>query len=70
MWGSMKDLNAWLQGGVGLSFPAWGQYLMTGWQVLIGLMGGVVLALTIYNKYLEVKQRRRDLAQANKTPSA
>lgn len=57
----MKDIG-WLYGGAGVTFPAWGNALTAGWQVAVALMGGIVLALTIYNKILELKQRRRDLA--------
>lgn len=57
----MKDLSAYTQGGVAVTFPAWGQLLTEGWQVFVGVLGAVVLCLTIYNKVLEAIQRRRDL---------
>ena len=49
-------------GGGGLSAPIWGAWLTSGWQVLIAVAGGALLILTIYNKVLEIRQRRRDLA--------
>jgi hypothetical protein len=58
----MKGFQGWTLGGAGVTFPAWGEALTTGWQGLVGVMGAVVLVLTIYNKILEAKQRRRDLA--------
>lgn len=57
----MKDISAYAQGGVAVTFPAWGQFLTSSWQVMVALMGAIVLGLTIYNKILEAKQRRRDL---------
>lgn len=57
----MKDVPAYTLGGLGLSFPAWAQFLEQGWTALIGFLGFAVLVLTIYNKILELRQRRRDL---------
>lgn len=48
-------------GGVALVFPFWADWFVAGWQVLIAIMGGIVLALTVYNKWLEIKKNRRDL---------
>ena len=58
----MKGLSGWFYGGAGVSSPLWLHSLTVGWQVAVSLMGGIVLALTIYNKILELKQRRRNLA--------
>ena len=48
-------------GGGGITSPFWSVWLTSGWQILIAVAGAVVLALTIYNKVLEIRQRRRDL---------
>ena len=47
-------------GGTGLAYPLWAGWI-TGYQTLIAIGGAVVIALTIYNKVLEIRQRRRDL---------
>lgn len=57
----MSDVAAWIKGLSGVTFPLWIQYLTVGWQVLIALMGGAVLGLTIYNKWLQNKKLRREL---------
>jgi len=57
----MKDLVPLTQGGIAVTFPAWAPLLSSGWNVFIAIMGGTVLALTIYNKVLEIKQRRKAL---------
>lgn len=57
----MKDAPAYALGGLGLTFPVWAQTLEQVWTILIGFLGFVVLVLTIYNKVLELRQRRRDL---------
>jgi hypothetical protein len=48
-------------GAGGLTYPLWNELLTSGWQVAIAIMGGIVLALTIYSKFLEIRQRRKDL---------
>lgn len=63
---ALKDMSTWSLGVSSITFPAWGQILAEGWQLLIGFMGAVVLGLTIYNKILEAKQRRRDLDQGSR----
>jgi hypothetical protein len=62
----MKEIIPIAQGSAALTFPAWGPYLSGGWNVLIAMMGMVVLALTIYNKALEIKQRRKDIRDKEK----
>ena len=39
----------------------WLPWLPLVWQFLIGALGAAVLAMTLWNKILENKQRRRDL---------
>lgn len=43
----------------------WIHWLPLGWQFVIGGLGGVVLALTAYNKWLDAKLKMKDL---NTTP--
>lgn len=45
------------------SSPFWAAWMTSWWQVMIAIAGAVVLGLTIYNKVLEIRQRRRDLKQ-------
>lgn len=59
----MKDLPHWLYGGAGASSPLWLNSLTTGWQIVIAIMGFIVLSLTIYNKILEIRQRKKNLAE-------
>jgi hypothetical protein len=58
----MKDVSLYLQGSAALTWPAWSVLLSTGWNYTIAVLGGVVLIMTAWNKILENKQRRRDLA--------
>jgi hypothetical protein len=62
----MREVIPIAQGSAALTFPAWAPYLSGGWNVLIATMGMVVLALTIYNKVLEIKQRRKDMRDKEK----
>ncbi len=55
------DITPFLIGSTGLTFPLWGTWLSSGWNIALGVAGAIVLGLTIYNKILEIKQRRRDL---------
>lgn len=48
-------------GAAGLTLPIWIAWLPVFWQIVIALGGGVVLALTAYNKILEIKLKRQEL---------
>jgi hypothetical protein len=48
-------------GTAAATYPFWSQLISDGFQAVIAIAGVVVLGLTIYNKILEMKQRRRDL---------
>ena len=39
----------------------WIHWLPLGWQLMVGGLGGVVLALTAYNKWLDAKLKMKDL---------
>jgi hypothetical protein len=62
----MREIIPIAQGSAALTFPAWAPFLSGGWDVLIAAMGMAVLALTIYNKTLEIKQRRKDIRDKEK----
>lgn len=57
----MREIAPFAQGGAAVTFPAWAPLLSSGWNVLIAVLGGTVLILTIYNKFLEIQQRRKAL---------
>ncbi len=48
-------------GSAGVSFPFWDMSLSSGWSILIGLAGGLVLLLTIWDKVLQIRLKNRDL---------
>lgn len=48
-------------GAAGLTLPIWIVWLPVFWQAVIALGGGFVLALTAYNKILEIKLKRQEL---------
>ncbi len=50
-------------GSGGITSPFWSIWLTSGYQWILAIAGAVVLGLTIYNKVLEIIQRRRDLKQ-------
>ncbi len=57
----MKTIAPLVLGSAGVTNSIWLEYLPIAWQVLIAILGAIVLVLTIYNKWLEAKQRRKDL---------
>jgi tetrahydromethanopterin S-methyltransferase subunit E len=62
----MKEIVPIAQGSAAVTFPAWSPFLSGGWDVLIAAMGMIVLILTIYNKTLEIKQRRKEMRDDKK----
>ncbi len=50
-------------GAGGLSFPLWDTLIASGWSTLIGIAGGIVLLLTIWNKVLEIRLKNRALRE-------
>jgi hypothetical protein len=58
----MKELLPVAQGSAGVTFFAWAPWLSDGWAVIMAVLGATVLVLTIYNKILEIKQRRKSLS--------
>ena len=57
----MKDAFPIMQGSAAITFPAWGQFLAGGWNTFVAVMGAIILILTIWNKILEIKQRRKEM---------
>ncbi|MEO1564122.1 MAG: hypothetical protein AAFR98_11860 [Pseudomonadota bacterium] len=57
----VKETAPFFIGSAGLTFPLWVEAIATGWQFLIAFVGGLVVLMTFYNKFLEIQQRRRDL---------
>ncbi|MEM8773847.1 MAG: hypothetical protein AAGF53_02375 [Pseudomonadota bacterium] len=60
----MRNTLTTTAGSLGFTFPVWADMMVQGWQVTIAILGGLVLAATLYNKILEIRQRRRDLARS------
>ena len=50
-------------GAGGVAYPIWATWLTTGWSVTVAIAGGALLALAIWNKILENRKLRRDLAK-------
>lgn len=48
-------------GSVSISSLVWWSWLSSGLQIIVAIGGAVLIGLTIYNKILEIKQRKRDL---------
>ena len=60
----MKDTPAYLVGSAGLTSPWWAPWLEQlsyVWQGLVFVLGAIIMCLTLWNKILELCQRRRDL---------
>ena len=49
-----------------MTFPAWSLLLAHGWDIVIAVLGVIVLVMTIYNKSLEIKQRRKAIRDDSK----
>ena len=70
-----SDGVATATGGSALTAPLWFQYIDPLFQFLIAAMGFFVLVLTLWNKWLEIKLKRRALqeikeAEHGETPQA
>ena len=61
-----KDGSPLIQGSAAVTFPAWSLLLSHGWDIVIAVLGVVVLVMTIYNKSLEIKQRRKAIRDDSK----
>jgi hypothetical protein len=61
-----RDGSPLIQGSAAVTFPAWSLLLGHGWDIVIAVLGVVVLVLTIYNKSLEIKQRRKAIRDDSK----
>ena len=57
----MKDLPSTATSVAFLLLPTWLDWLPAAWQALLMLLGGIVLGLTAYNKYLDAMIKRKDL---------
>lgn len=63
---AVKDTPAYLVGSAGLTSPWWApwlDYLSYFWQGVVFVLGAFIMGLTLYNKILEMRQRRRDLKE-------
>lgn len=58
-----SDSAAAAAGGVGLTAPLWFQFLDPVLQFLIAALGLFVLALTVWNKWLEIRIKRAALQE-------
>ncbi len=58
---NMKDASLTTGSGGALFLPWWIEWLPEVWQFSVTLFGGIFLALGVYSKFLEIKQRQRDL---------
>ena len=61
MMSNMKDASLTTGSGGALLLPWWIEWLPEFWQLAVTGMGGAFLALGVYSKFLEIKQRHRDL---------
>ena len=50
-----------LAGAAAVLNPVWLTWLPSVWQVGIALLGAAVLVATLWNKILDIKQKRREL---------
>lgn len=60
---SMKETSITTGSAVSLFMPLWLDWLPVLWQFLISVVAGIVLFLTAYNKFLEIKLRRKELSR-------
>lgn len=58
-----KDTVSAGTAAAGLTMHIWLSWVPVVWQGAIAFLGGIVLVLTVYHKLLEIKQKKRDLAQ-------
>ena len=57
----MKDTIITTGSGGALFLPWWIEWLPDVWQVSISALAGIMLALGVYNKFLEIRMRRKNL---------
>ena len=57
----MKDTATTAASAVFLLNDLWLHWLPFAWQIVLGGLGGVVLALTAYNKWLDSKLKKKNL---------
>ena len=63
-----SDAAAATAGGAGITLPIWLQYIDPFFQLLIAALGLFVLVLTVWNKWLEIKLKRRALQKSTEAP--
>lgn len=62
---NMKEMVVTTGSGGALFLPWWIDWLPNIWQPAVSIMAATMLGLGAYSKYLEIKQRRRDLYEAS-----
>ena len=62
----MKDAATTTASGSFLFFPVWVEWIPQAWQLGITVLAGVVLVLTVWNKWLEIQLKSHQIEQNEK----
>jgi hypothetical protein len=57
----IRELFPWLSGGAALTSQMWIDVIGTAWQGLIMFGGGLIIWLTVYNRILDARLKKRAL---------
>lgn len=61
----MKETAITTGSALSLFMPLWLQWLPMVWQLIVSILAGIILALTAYNKILEIRLKRKQLKEDN-----
>jgi hypothetical protein len=59
----IKDTVDTATGVTGVTLPVWITWVPVAWQGIIAVLGAIVLLLTLYNKILELRLKKRELSK-------
>jgi len=59
----VKDTVDTATGITGVTLPVWITWVPVAWQGIIAVLGAIVLVITLYNKILELRLKKRELSK-------
>lgn len=57
----LRDTVDTATGVTGVTLPLWIAWVPVAWQGIIAVLGGLMLLLTLYNKFLELRIKQKEL---------
>lgn len=59
----VRDTVDTATGITGVTLPVWITWVPVAWQGIIAVLGAIVLVITLYNKILELRLKKRELSK-------